>query len=138
MRISLLLFVLTIVFSINAHAVLASEANYKWWKNPKIVTKLQMSPQQVRDVDAIFSSYKTNFINYRKSLRNQEKILKKELQNPNANKEDVLQLIDGIENTKADYTRTKVEMYLKIKDVLTPQQQSTLHQIKLRFRPYHR
>lgn len=118
--------------------MLASEANYKWWKNPRIVTQLQMSPNQVREVDAIFTSYKKSFVNYRKSLRNQEKILKKELRNPNANKEEVLQLIDGIEDTKADYTRTKVEMYLRIKDVLTPQQQSTLHQIKLRFKPYHR
>lgn len=138
MRISLLFFVLAIVFSINANAMLASEANYKWWKNPRIVTQLQMSPNQVREVDAIFTSYKKSFVNYRKSLRNQEKILKKELRNPNANKEEVLQLIDGIEDTKADYTRTKVEMYLRIKDVLTPQQQSTLHQIKLRFKPYHR
>ncbi len=118
--------------------MLASEANYKWWKNPKIVMKLDMSPQQVREVDAIFKSYKKSFINYRKSLRNQEVQLKKELQNPKAKREKVLHLIDGIEDTKASYTRTKVEMYLKIKDILTPQQQSTLHQIKLRFRPYHR
>ena len=138
MRISLLFLVLSIAFSINASALLASGANYKWWKNPEIVTQLEMSPQQVREVDTIFKSYKKSFVNYRKSLRNQEVQLKKELQNPEAKREDVLQLIDGIENTKAAYTRTKVEMYLKIKDVLTPQQQSTLHQIKLRFKPYHR
>ena len=138
MRISLLFVVLAVIFTINANAMLASEANYKWWKNQRIVTQLQMSPQQVRQIDTIFSSYKKSIVNYRKSLRNQEKNLKRELQNPNANRDDVLQIIDGIENTKADYTRTKVEMYLRIKDVLTPQQQSTLHQIKLRFKPYHR
>ncbi len=118
--------------------MLAPEANYKWWKNPTIVTQLEMSPQQVREVDSIFKSYKKSFVKYRKSLRNQELQLKKELQNPEAKREDVLQMIDDIENTKAAYTRTKVEMYLKIKDILTPQQQSTLYQIKLRFRPYHR
>ena len=80
--------------------MLASEANYKWWKNPRIVTQLEMSPQQVREVDAIFKSYKKSFVNYRKSLRNQEVRLKNQLQNPEAKKEDVLHLIDGIENTK--------------------------------------
>ena len=138
MRISLLFLVITVLFTMSANAMLRYEASYKWWKNSRIVSELQMTPQQVRQVDSIFTSYKKNFINYRKSLRNQEKILKKELQNPNATKEDVLLIIDGIEATKANYTRTKVEMYLKIKEVLTPQQQSTLQQIKHRLKPYHK
>ncbi|MEM7007607.1 MAG: hypothetical protein AAF462_00560 [Thermodesulfobacteriota bacterium] len=138
MRISLLFFVLTIVFTMSASAMLGSGASYKWWKNPQIVERLNMSPGQVNQIDSIFKSYKKQFINYQKELRSNEVQLKKELQNPNAKKEDVLNLIDGIENTKAAYTRTKVEMFLKIKDVLTPQQQNQLHQIKLRFRPYHR
>ena len=138
MRISLLFFVFLIVFTLNASAMLGSKANYKWWKDPQIVTRLDLNPQQVNTIDSIFKFYKKTFINYQKQLRYQEVELKKELQNPKAKKENVLQLIDGIEDTKAAYTRTKVEMYLKVKDVLTPQQQSTLHQIKLRFRPYHR
>ena len=133
MRISLLFFVFVITFTLNASAMLGSKSNYKWWKDPQVVTALDLNTQQVNAIDGIFKSYKKRFHNYRKQLIHQEAALKKELQNPKAKKEDVLQLIDGIEDTKAAYTRTKVKMYLKIKDVLTPQQQSTLHQIKLRF-----
>lgn len=118
--------------------MLGSKANYKWWKDPQVVTALDLKTQQVKSIDSIFRSYKKRFHNYQKQLRRQEAVLKKELQNPKAKREEVLQIIDGIEDTKAAYTRTKVKMYLNIKDVLTPQQQSTLHQIKLRFRPYHR
>ena len=138
MRISLLLFVLTIVFTVNAHALLGSEQNFKWWKNHRVIEKLDLSEDQIKTIDAIFASYKGSFVEYKKSLRIQERELKKELHNPEAKKEDVLNMIDEIENTKAAYTRAKVEMYLKVKDVLTPEQQAALHQIKVRFRPYHR
>ncbi len=138
MRISLLFFVITIILTINANAFLDSGQNFKWWKNSRVASQLDLSDEQVRTIDAIFASYKDSFVKYRKALRSQEVQLKKELQNPEAKREDVLTLIDSIENTKAAYTRTKVEMYLKVKDVLTPQQQATLHQIKIRYRRYHK
>ena len=50
----------------------------------------------------------------------------------------MLKLIDEIEDTKAAYTRTKVEMYLKVKDVLKPEQVITLHDIIIRFKAFHR
>ena len=138
MRISLLFFVLAIIFTLNANAMSGSKSNYKWWKDPKIAGELNLSKEQVKSIDNIFSSYKKRIMNYQKQLRDKEVELKKELQNRNAKKEDVLKLIDGIENTKAAYTRAKVEMFLKVKDVLTPEQEASLHRIKLRFRPYRR
>lgn len=138
MRISLLFFVLAIIFTLNANAMLGSRSNYKWWKDPKIAGELNLSKEQVKSIDKIFSSYKKRIMNYQKQLRDREVELRKELRNRNAKKEDVLKLIDGIENTKAAYTRTKVEMFLKVKDVLTPEQETALHKIKLRFKPYHR
>jgi len=138
LRISLLMLVLAIMFTFNANAMLGAKSNYKWWKDPQIAGELNLSKDQANSIDRIFSSYKKRILMYRKQLKNSEIMLKKELRNPNAKKEDVLQLIDGIEDTKAAYTRTKVEMFLKVKDVLTPEQEATLHEIKLRFKPYHR
>ena len=138
MRISLLMIVLAFVFAVNANAMFGSRSNYKWWKDPQIVSELNLSEEQVKSIDEIFSKYKKRFVGYQKKLRNSEVELKKELQDPNVTKEEVLKTIDRIEDTKAAYIRTKVEMYLKVKDVLTPQQETTLHKIKLRFKPYHK
>ena len=118
--------------------MLGSKSNYKWWKDKQIASELNLTRDQANRIDQIFLSYKQRFVQYRKELNSTEAKLKKELRNPEAKKDDVLQLIDRIENTKAAYTRMKVEMFLKIKDVLTPEQQATLHNIKLRFKPYHR
>ncbi|MCH7517715.1 MAG: hypothetical protein IH964_01640 [Candidatus Dadabacteria bacterium] len=138
MRISLLLVLFLFIFTLNTHALLNAESNYKWWKDPKIAGELDLSKGQVKRIERIFSSYRKRIIRYQKQLRKSEIGLKKELRNPNAKKEEVLKLIDAIENTKAAYTRTKVEMYLKVKDVLKPEQVKILHEIKLKFKPYHR
>jgi len=138
LRISLLLILLSFLFTLNTHAFLNAKSNYKWWKDPRIAGELDLSKDQVRSIERIFSSYKKRIVKYQKQLRKSEVELKQELRNPNAKKEDVLKLIDGIEDTKASYTRTKVEMFLKVKDVLTPEQVASLHKIKLRFKPYHR
>lgn len=127
-----------IVFSLNANAMLGAKSNYKWWKDPQIAGELNLSRDQVNRIDNIFSSYKKKIVQYRKQLNITEVKLKKELRNPEAKREEVLQLIDRIEAAKAAYTRTKVEMFLKIKDVLTPEQEATLHKIRLKFNPYHR
>lgn len=136
MRISLLFVLLSLLFVLNAHALLKGGSNYKWWKDPKVASELDLSKDQVKRIEQIFSSYKKRIARYRKQLNKSEVELKKELQNPNAKKEDVLKLIDGIENTKAAYTRSKVEMFLRVKDVLTPEQVGKLHKIKRGFRPY--
>jgi len=138
LRISLLLVLFLFIFTLNTHALLNAESNYKWWKDPKIAGELDLSKGQVKRIERIFSSYRKRIIRYQKQLRKSEIGLKKELRNPNAKKEEVLKLIDAIENTKAAYTRTKVEMYLKVKDVLKPEQVKILHEIKLKFKPYHR
>ena len=136
MRISLLFILLSFLFVLNTHALLKGGSNYKWWKDPKIASELDLSKDQVKRIEQIFASYKKRIARYRKQLNKSEVELKKELQNPNAKKEDVLKLIDGIENTKAAYTRSKVEMFLRVKDVLTPEQVGKLHKIKRGFRPY--
>ena len=138
MRISLLMVFFAIVFSLNANAMLGARSNYKWWKDPQIAGELNLTRDQANKIDNIFSSYKKKIVQYRRQLNVNEVKLKKELRNREAKREDVLQLIDRIEAAKAAYTRTKVEMFLKIKDVLTPEQEATLHKIRLKFRPYHR
>jgi len=138
LRISLLFILLSFLFVLNTHALLRPESNYKWWKDPKIASELDLSKDQVGRIERIFSSYKKIIVKYKKQLSKGEVMLKKELQNPNAKKEDVLNLIDAIEHTKAKYTRSKVEMFLRVREVLTPEQVKTLHTIKLRFKPYHR
>ena len=69
MRISLLMIVLALVFALNANAMFGSRSNYKWWKDPQIVSELNLSEEQVKSIDEIFSKYKRRFVGYQKKRR---------------------------------------------------------------------
>ncbi len=95
---------------------------------------MSLSYQQVRKIDKIFNSYKKNIIVNQKNLKKKESELSKKLRNPQCSREEVLEITDDIQDIKASLTRIKVEMYLKVKNVLTPEQETILHNIRARYR----
>lgn len=137
MRVSLVLFVFIYFISFSAHAYYGSKANYKWWKNPNIVSEMGLTKQQANSIERIFSSNKNKILKYQKELRQKDIQLRKKLNKSDSNNEEVLRLIDDIEHIKANLTRIKVQMYLKVKGVLTPEQIGILHNIKSRYQGTH-
>lgn len=134
MRVSLAVIIFTYLFTLSAFGFFSGEVHYKWWKNPRIVNEMGMSDQQVQNIERIFNSYKKNIIVYQRNLKKKEAELSKKLRNPQCSREEVLQITDDIEGIRASLTRIKVEMYLQVKNVLTPEQEVILHNIKARYR----
>ncbi|MEQ9620142.1 MAG: hypothetical protein RIG61_13355 [Deltaproteobacteria bacterium] len=134
MRVSLAVVIFTYLFSLNAFGFFSGEVHYKWWKNPRIINEMALSDQQVQQIERIFNSYKKNIIVYQKDLKRKESELSKKLRNPECTREEVLKITDDIEDIRASLTRIKVEMYLKVKNVLTPEQEAILHNIKARYK----
>lgn len=138
MRVSLVLFVLIYFISFSAYAYYGSKANYKWWKNPNIASEMGLTRTQSDSIERIFNSNKNKILRYQKELRRKEIELGKKLNETDSNNEEVLKLIDDIERLKASLTRIKVQMFLQVKSVLTPEQIETLHKIKSRYQGTHR
>lgn len=138
MRVSLVLFLLIYLFSLSAYGYYGSKSNYKWWKNPNIVSEMSLTRQQANTIERIFSSNKEKILRYQRQLGKKEIELRKNLRKYDSNTEEVLELIDEIEGAKAALTRIKVEMFLKIKSVLTHEQIEILYSIQSRYRGKHR
>jgi len=96
-----------------------------------------LTKQQANSIERIFSSNKNKILKYQKELRQKDIQLRKKLNKSDSNNEEVLRLIDDIEHIKANLTRIKVQMYLKVKGVLTPEQIGILHNIKSRYQGTH-
>ena len=137
MRVSLVLLVFICFISFSAHAYYGSKANYKWWKNPNIASEMGLTKQQADLIERIFHSNKNKIIRYQKELRQKEIQLRRKLNNSDPNNEEVLKLIDDIEHIKANLTKIKVRMFLKVKGVLTPEQIQILHSIRSRYQGTH-
>lgn len=138
MRVSLALFTLLLFISFSAHAYYGSKAHYKWWKNPNIANEMGLTKEQANTIERIFNSYKNEILTLQKDLRKKEIELRKKLNKSDTNNQEVINLIEDIENIRANLTRIKVKMFLKVKGVLTPEQIETLHTIKSRYQGTHR
>lgn len=138
MRVSLALIIFTYLFTLTAFGFFGGEIHYKWWKNPRIINEMELSEQQVHDIEKIFNSYKKKIIINQKNLKYKESELSTKLRKPECTREEVLEITDDIQDIKASLTRIKVEMYLNVKNVLTPEQEVILHNIKARYRGKNR
>jgi len=138
LRVSLVLFALIYFISFSAYAYYGSKSNYKWWKNPNIASEMGLTKQQASSIERIFSSNKNKILKLQKELRQKEIQLRKKLNKSDSNNEEVLMMIDDIGHIKANLTRIKVQMFLKVKGVLTPEQIEILHNIKSRYQGTHR
>ena len=134
MRTSFALSVLMCLISVSAFAVVSGEIHYKWWKNPKIIQEMDLTDDQVDAIEDIFKSYREQIIDSQKELKKEEAHLLDVLRQPECSRDEVMQITDHIEDMRAELTRIKVEMLLKIKNVLTSEQEETLHNIRERYR----
>ncbi len=95
---------------------------------------MQLTDKQVEDIENIFASYREKILLFQRELNEEENDLLDVLRKPECSRDEVMEITDHIEDMKATLTRIKIEMYLKIKNVLTPEQEQTLHDIKERYR----
>ncbi len=129
----ILFFLIIFVLSICEY-VYPGERGIKWWKNPQIVSELNLNADQVNSIENIFSSNKGNILSLNSQLMEKERELRKLIRNPNATQQEVLNLTDQVENIKGELRRLEVKMFLEIREVLTPDQREKLHKIKERYR----
>lgn len=134
MRVSLALSVVMCLLSLNAYGLAGGEIHYKWWKNPKVIKEMDLTDKQVDAIEDIFNSYREQIIVFQKELNKEEAHLLNVLRKPECSRDEVMEVTDHIEDMRATLTRIKVEMLLKIKNVLSSEQEKTLHNIRDRYR----
>ncbi len=134
MRTSLAISVVMCLFSVSAFGLVSGEIHYKWWKNPKVIQEMELTEDQVDAIEDIFKSYREQIIDSQKELKKEEAHLLDVLRKPECSRDEVMQITDHIEDMRANLTRIKVEMLLKIKNELSSEQEETLHNIRDRYR----
>jgi Spy/CpxP family protein refolding chaperone len=102
----------------------------KWWKNKDIVKSLELSKDQVNQIEGVFSSKKGKMKELDSDLRKKERELTDTIRNPNSSNDDVLRLSNEVEEIKGSMRKVKMDMRLQIRGILTPQQRGKLQEIK--------
>jgi Spy/CpxP family protein refolding chaperone len=97
-----------------------------WWKNPDIIQKLTITPDQQKRMDDIFQQSRLQLIDLKAAVEKQEVLLEPMLaaNPPDTNK--ILAQIDKTAQARAELEKANAKMLLGIRTVLTPDQWTKL------------
>ena len=97
-----------------------------WWKNPDIIQKLTITPDQQKRMDDIFQQSRLQLIDLKATVEKQEVMLEPMLaaNPPDTNK--ILAQIDKTAQARAELEKGNAKMLLGIRTVLTPDQWTKL------------
>lgn len=109
----------------------------KWWKHPNIAKELELTNDQVNQIEAVFSSYRPQMIELNDQLRKKEAERRAVIKNPNPNSKEAERLTDEIANIRGTMVGIRGRMSLQIMYVLTPQQRAKLEEIRSKYGKTH-
>lgn len=127
-----------ISFAIIALALLGSVNTFgfrgytyaKWWKNNEIIEQLGLTSDQGNQIEKIFVSNKGQIIELKSMLTVKQKSLRSLIRDPHSSREEVLILNDEVDRIKSRLKRLRLDMLLKIREVLSPEQRLKLREIR--------
>jgi Spy/CpxP family protein refolding chaperone len=97
-----------------------------WWKNPTIVQKLTLAPDQVKKMDDIFQASRLRLVDLKANVERQNLLLEPMLSANPPDTVKTLAQIDKVAQARADLEKENARMLLGIRGVLTPDQWTKL------------
>jgi len=98
-----------------------------WWKNPGIVQKLTLTPDQTKKMDDIFQVSRLDLIDKKATVEKANATLEPLLSANPVDTVKALAQIDKVARARADLEMANAKMLLGIRGVLTPDQWTKLH-----------
>jgi Spy/CpxP family protein refolding chaperone len=100
-----------------------------WWKDPQLRQKLQLSDEQVQKIEKIARDQHLQEIDLRADVEKQDVLLRTLMESDAPDKSQALAQVDRLSEARARLERSRVEMFLSIQQVLTPEQAKKLRSL---------
>ncbi|MGB7292310.1 MAG: Spy/CpxP family protein refolding chaperone [Thermodesulfobacteriota bacterium] len=120
---------LILFYSLNAYSH-GGFGSAKWWKDAEVVKELNLTNDQVNLIEQIFNSNKGQIADLNSLLKQKQSEFRSKIEDPNSSRDEVLELNDEVVHLKTKLKRLRLDMLLKIREVLTPEQRQNLHKIR--------
>ncbi|HZI51853.1 MAG TPA: Spy/CpxP family protein refolding chaperone [Terriglobia bacterium] len=98
-----------------------------WWRNPALIAKLSLTSDQQKRMEDVFQQSRIPLIDTKAILDKEEAILEPMLAADRLDEIKVAAQIDRVANARAELEKANAKMLLGIRQVLTPEQWTTLH-----------
>jgi Spy/CpxP family protein refolding chaperone len=97
-----------------------------WWKNPSMVQRLTLTPEQTKKMDDIFQASRISLVDLKANVEKQELMLEPMLSANPPDTTKALAQIDKVAQARAALEKENAKMLLGIRGVLTPDQWTKL------------
>jgi Spy/CpxP family protein refolding chaperone len=97
-----------------------------WWKNPMVVQRLTLTPEQTRKMDDIFQQSRLQLIDLKANVEKQQVLLEPMISANPPNTAKAMAQIDKVADARANLEKANARMLLGIRGVLTPDQWTNL------------
>lgn len=98
-----------------------------WWKNPMVVQRLTLTPEQTKKMDDIFQQSRLQLIDLKANVEKQQVLLEPMLSANPLDSTKAMAQIDKVAQSRADLEKTHARMLLGIRTVLTADQWTKLN-----------
>ncbi len=98
----------------------------RWWNNPELVQKLNLTADQQKQMEAIFAQSRPGLMNLSGTVRQEEMAMRPLLSADAPDEGKILAQIDRVAQARAELEKSNARMLLGLRRVLTPEQWKTL------------
>jgi Spy/CpxP family protein refolding chaperone len=109
----------------------------KWWKHPRVAAEINLTPDQVREMDDIFARARPKLVDGRAELEKRDGDLQEAIDS-NADRREIEARIGAVETARANLQKTRILMVLDMKQVLKPEQWERLVRLRQEIRQHRR
>ena len=114
----------------------------RWWNNPEMAQKLNLTDQQKKQMDDIFLQHRLKIIDLGANLEKQETLLHPMIEADQPDEAKVLAQIDAVAQARANLEKANAHMLFDLRKTLTPDQWQKLKTMRMehheRMRDEHR
>ncbi len=131
----LLLVLPVFVLSYSAYAFHGHHGSMQWWKNTDVISKLQLTNDQINSLNQIYTSNRGRISNLYSQLKSAGSTLKSTMGDPDSTMNQISSASNAVLQIKQQIEQAKMNMRLALIGVLNSQQRSGLEQV---FQSHHK
>jgi Spy/CpxP family protein refolding chaperone len=105
----------------------------KWWHDERMISKLNLTDEQIKKMDEIFSYYRPKFLKLLPPLRQRHSMLREYLESrapEEVDRDKLSQMVDDIHRVRTELEKSQLIWYLDIRKTLTSEQNEILKQMR--------
>jgi len=105
----------------------------KWWKRPRLAAEINLTADQAREIEAIFSRARPGLIDRKAALEKKQGDLQEALES-STDRRTISAKVEAVENARGELQKARILIVLDMKQILKPDQWERLVRMREQLR----